>query len=54
MIIECKQKAKRVGGHKGSKTINTNKKDIQIKQKRNKLKFTFGLNEVRCQLSEDI
>ena len=54
MIIKWRQKAKRVGGHKGSKTINPNKKDIQVKQKRNKLKFTFGLDKVRCQFSENI
>ena len=56
MIIKCRQKAKRVGGHKGSKTIilTPNKKNIQVKQNRNKLKFTFGLDEVQCQLSKNI
>ena len=55
MIIKCKQKAKKGGRtQRQRKQLTPNKKDIQVKQKRNKLKFTFGLDEVRCQLSEDI
>ena len=56
MIISWRQKAITVGGHKGSKTIRTtttNKNDIQVEQKRNNIKFTFGLDEIRCQLSEN-
>ena len=46
MIMKWRQKA--------AKQLTPNKKDIQVKQKRNNLKFTFGLDEVRCQLSENI
>ena len=39
---------------KAAKQLAPYKKDIQVKQKRHNLKFTFGMDEVRCQLSENI